>query len=77
MFKERFNALAMDKMHIHGIYILDVIFVTSSFCYDAKSIWVTCLVFYYLPPTVYFGIFRLEMANKLQEIPDSHTLQWS
>ena len=29
--KERFHALAMDKMHIYGIYILDVLLVTSSF----------------------------------------------
>ena len=36
MLKERFHALAMDKMHIYGIYILDIILVTSSFCSDAK-----------------------------------------
>ena len=40
--KERFHALAIDKMHICGIYILDVILVTSSFCSDGKPIWATC-----------------------------------
>ena len=34
--KERFNALAMDKMHIYDIYTLDVILVTSSLCSDVK-----------------------------------------
>ena len=29
--KERFYALAMNKMHIYGIFLLDVIFVTSTF----------------------------------------------
>ena len=36
--KECFHVLAMDILHKNGIYILDVIFVTSSFCSDAKSI---------------------------------------
>ena len=40
--KERIHALSMDKMHKHGIYILDVITVTSSFCSDTKSIWLAC-----------------------------------
>ena len=34
--KERFHALAMDKMYMYGNYILDVIFVTSSFGSDVK-----------------------------------------
>ena len=29
--KERFHALAMENMHLFGIYMLDVILLTSSF----------------------------------------------
>ena len=33
--------------------------------------------FNYLPSKIKFGIFRLKLANKLQESPDRHRLQWS
>ena len=33
--------------------------------------------FNYLPPKVKFGLFRLKLANKLQESPDRHRLQCS
>ena len=62
--KERFYVLAMDTMHKYGIYILDVIFVTSSFCSDAKSIW-GHVYFNYLPPKTKFGIVSLLLTNKL------------
>ena len=68
--------LAMNIMHKYGIYISYVIFVTSSFYSDAKSKWAT-FFFNYLPPKIKFGIFRLKLANKLQESPDRHRLQWS
>ena len=59
-------------MHINGIYILDIFFVTPSFWYDAKSKWATCN-FNYLPLKIKFGIFQLKLANKLQESPDHQT----
>ena len=36
-----------EKMHIYGIYILDIILVTSFFCSDAKSIWATLILIIY------------------------------
>ena len=33
--------------------------------------------FNYLPPQVKFGAFRLKLANKMQESPDRHRLQWT
>ena len=73
--KERFHVLAMEKMHIYGIYILDVIFVTSSFCFDEINIG-RHDYFNYLPPKIKFGIFGLKLANTLQESHDRDRLQW-
>ena len=33
--------------------------------------------FNYLPPKIKFGAFRLKLANKMQESPDHHRLQWA
>ena len=50
--------------------------MTSSFCSDAKTIWATNY-FFYLPPKIKFGAFRLKLAHKMQESPDPHILQWT
>ena len=33
--------------------------------------------FNYLPPKIKVGAFRLKLANKMQESPDRHRLQWT
>ena len=35
------------------------------------------LFFNYLRPKIKFGAFRLKLANKMQESPDRHILQWT
>ena len=50
--------------------------MTSSFCSDAKTVW-RHVNFNYLPPEIKFGAFRLKLAQKMQESPDLHILQWT
>ena len=33
--------------------------------------------FNYIPPKIKFGAFRMKLANKKQESPDRHILQWA
>ena len=35
------------------------------------------LIFDYLSPKTKFGAFRLKLAHKMQERPDSYILQWT
>ena len=53
--KERFHALAIDKMHIYGIYTLDVILVTALF-FLTQNKYGRYVDFNNLPHKIKFGI---------------------
>ena len=67
--KERFHVLAMDIMHTYGIYILNVIFVTSSFCSDAKSTWGRHVYFNYLALRLNLVYFHCNWQTNCKKVP--------
>ena len=75
--KEYFHALEMDRMHIYAVFTYESSFQWHHLFVLMRKQYGRHVNFKYLPPKIKFDAFRLKLANKMEESPDPHRLQWT